>query len=142
MKILVAVDGSAHALATVEGLVKRREWFRPPVEITLFYAHPQLPYKSAAAEWAGKEAVEGYYAEDSDAALAGARAALDDHGVSYSTEKRVGHPAEEIVKFAESRGFDLIVLGTHGHSALAELLMGSVAMKVLAGSKVPVLFIK
>jgi nucleotide-binding universal stress UspA family protein len=142
MKILIAVDGSAHALATVEGFVKRREWFRPPVEITLFYAHPELPYKSAAAEWAGKAAVEGYYAEDSDEALAGARAALDDHGIIYSTARRVGPAAHEIVSFAESNGFDLIVLGTHGHSALAELIMGSVAMKVLGDSKVPVLFIK
>jgi len=141
MKILIAVDGSAHALATVEGLVKRREWFRAPIEITLIYAHRPVPYKHAAA-WAGKGAVEGYYQDESDEALAGARAALDDHGIACAIEKRVGDAAHEIVDFAAAGGFDLIVMGTHGHSALAELVMGSVAMNVLAGSKVPVLFIK
>jgi len=33
-------------------------------------------------------------------------------------------------------------MGTHGHTALANLVMGSIATKVLASSKVPVLFMK
>ena len=37
-------------------------------------------------------------------------------------------------------GFALVVMGTHGHTALGNLVMGSVATKVLAARKVPVLF--
>ncbi len=141
MKILIAVDGSAQALATVDALRKRLGWFRGPVELTLFYSHPPLPYRHAAA-WAGKEAIHSYYEEESDEALAAARTLLDDHAIPHADEKRIGEPAHEIVAFAVSGGYDLIVMGTHGHTALANLVMGSVATKVLAGSKVPVLFMK
>lgn len=141
MKILIAVDGSACALAAIEGLQKRRDWFRGPEEFALIYVHPPLPYRHAAA-WAGKEAIHSYYEEESDAALAAARALLDDRRIAYVVEKRVGDPADEIVRFALSGGYDLIVMGTHGHTALANLVMGSVATKVLAISKVPVLFMK
>jgi nucleotide-binding universal stress UspA family protein len=141
MKILIAVDGSAHALAAIEGLLKRLDWFRGPVALTLCYAHPPLPYKHAAA-WAGKEAIHGYYEEESDAALAAARAMLDDHGVAHTVEKRVGDAAHEIVTLAADGAFDLVVMGTHGHTALASLVLGSVATKVLSSAKVPVLFMR
>jgi nucleotide-binding universal stress UspA family protein len=54
----------------------------------------------------------------------------------------VGEPADEIVRRADAGAFDLIVMGTHGHTALANLVLGSVASKVLARSKVPVLFMR
>jgi nucleotide-binding universal stress UspA family protein len=56
--------------------------------------------------------------------------------------KKVGDPAHEIASHAGSHGYDLIVMGTHGHTALGNLVMGSVATKVLASSKVPVLFFR
>ncbi len=141
MKILVAVDGSAHALATVAGLIKRLPWFHGTPQLTLFYAHPPLPYKHAAA-WAGKEAIHGYYEEESEAALAGARALLEGERIAFTAQKKVGDAAHEIVTFAAANGFDLIAMGTHGHTALENLVMGSVATKVLAAARVPVLLLK
>jgi len=141
MKILVAIDGSAPSLATLEHLVRCLSWFRETPEVTLVYVHPAIPYKRAAA-WAGKEAVHRYYEEESDEALAGARALLDGHAIAYAIEKRVGDAAHEIVAAAGAGGFDVIVTGTHGHTALANVVMGSVTTKVLALSKVPVLLMK
>ena len=141
MKILVAVDGSSPSLAAVASLVERLEWFRDVPALTLLHAHPPIPYKAAAA-WAGHEAVAKYYDEESEAALATARTLLDSRRVAYSVEKSVGEPAAQIVGHAISSAADLIVMGTHGHTALAGLVMGSVATKVLAGSKVPVLFLR
>jgi nucleotide-binding universal stress UspA family protein len=43
---------------------------------------------------------------------------------------------------AEDGKFDLVVMGSHGHSALANLVMGSVATQVLAHCKVPVLLVR
>ena len=49
-----------------------------------------------------------------------------------------GDPAEVIVKMAQERGYDLIVLGTHGRKGLQHLLMGSVAQKVSQSASCPV----
>ena len=57
-------------------------------------------------------------------------------------ETRNGKPFEEILRFALEGNVDLIVMGTHGHTAMGNLVMGSVATKVLAASKVPVLLLK
>jgi hypothetical protein len=48
-------------------------------------------------------------------------------------EKRaaVGHAASEIVRYAERENIDLVVLGTHGRTGLARVLMGSVADEVV-----------
>lgn len=141
MKILFAVDGSARALTALEALVANFAHFREPPRITLIHVHPPVPY-GAAATWVGKETVQRYYDDESDAALSGARSALTAHGIAFDVDKRVGNPAEEIVKQAESGQFDLIALATHGHTALANLVMGSVATGVIARSKVPVLLLK
>ena len=86
--------------------------------------------------------VAQYYDEESDVALAEARKRLEQSGLTFRVEKRVGDPAQEIVKFAELERCEFIAMGTHGRTALRNLVMGSVATNVLAASKVPVLFIK
>jgi nucleotide-binding universal stress UspA family protein len=53
-----------------------------------------------------------------------------------------GVAAEEIVRTAEDRGCDLIVMGTHGRSGLGRLLMGSVAEQVVRKAPCPVLTLK
>lgn len=141
MKVLVAIDGSAQALAALESFVDTFTYFREAPKLTLINVHPPVPYKRAVA-WAGHEAVAQYYEEESEAALVGARGLLDARGIAFVVEKCVGEPADEIVRHAAAEKFDMIVMGTHGHTALANLVMGSVATKVLAASKVPVLFIR
>ncbi len=141
MKILVAIDGSSHANATLEALVKRLSWFREKSAITLLYVHLPLP-QGAAASWVGKSTVQRYYDEECEQVLSVASKFLDAQGVAYETKSKIGDPAHEIVSLAAAEGFDLIVMGTHGHTALANLVMGSVATKVLASSKLPVLIFK
>ena len=59
----------------------------------------------------------------------------------YETRVVVGSPAEEIVKYADSEGIDLIVMGTHGRKGLDRTLMGSVADHVIKHANTPVLTI-
>lgn len=49
------------------------------------------------------------------------------------------HPAEGIIRAANEKGCDLIVLASHGRRGLRRLVLGSVAMEVMSRSRVPVL---
>lgn len=53
-----------------------------------------------------------------------------------------GTPFEEIVRFARDKDIDLIVMGTHGHTGLAHLFLGSVAEKVVRRAPCPVLTVR
>jgi len=55
---------------------------------------------------------------------------------------RIGTPAEEIVRYADARDVDLIIMGTHGRSGMAHLLMGSVAEHVVRAAPCPVLLVR
>jgi nucleotide-binding universal stress UspA family protein len=54
----------------------------------------------------------------------------------------LGKPFEQIVRYARKENVDLIVIGTHGHSALASMLLGSVAEKVIRKAPCPVLSVR
>ena len=54
----------------------------------------------------------------------------------------VGIPSEEIIRVAKEREIDLIVICTHGRSGLSNILMGSVAEKVVRRSPCPVLSVR
>lgn len=60
-------------------------------------------------------------------------------GVDVQSVILEGHPAEEIVNFAEKNGMELIVMGPLGKSRIERFLMGSVSEKVVRNSKVSVL---
>jgi nucleotide-binding universal stress UspA family protein len=55
---------------------------------------------------------------------------------------RTGRPASEIIDYANAERIDLIVMGTHGRTALAHMLMGSVTEKVLRIAPCPVLAVR
>jgi nucleotide-binding universal stress UspA family protein len=62
--------------------------------------------------------------------------------VPYTREVLEGPLGRTIAGHAERTGCDAIVMGRHGESAIADMLMGSVAMKVLHASKLPVLLVR
>jgi nucleotide-binding universal stress UspA family protein len=53
-----------------------------------------------------------------------------------------GDPVDVILEVAESAGCDMIVVGTHGRTGLARMIMGSVAEQIIRRSKCPVLAVK
>jgi nucleotide-binding universal stress UspA family protein len=141
MKILIAVDGSPHSVRAVQGVVDHVAWFRERPSITLITVHPPLPTKRAAA-WVGKAVVDQYYDEECEAALAPASKLLTDLGIAHDKQKRVGEVAHEICTYAADNGYDLIAMGTHGRTGLQNVVLGSVAVKVLAATRLPVLLIR
>jgi nucleotide-binding universal stress UspA family protein len=67
---------------------------------------------------------------------------LKDTGVEVESFVREGYPATVIVEEADSLDADLIVIGTHGHSGLKHLLLGSIAERVVQKAPCPVLTVK
>ena len=55
---------------------------------------------------------------------------------------KVGHPVKQIVDMAKDGAYDLVVLGTHGHSMLDDLLLGSVARGVVKKCPMPVMTVR
>lgn len=141
MKILVAIDGSKHALRAVKyaaGLVAQ---LRKPSSVTLVSVHDDTGLRHAKA-LVGSEQVADYLRELSDNELKPARKLLHKADVKHDAEIRRGHVAQEIVDCATAGKFDLVVLGSKGRSAFADLLVGSVAQRVLALAKQPVVLVK
>lgn len=66
----------------------------------------------------------------------------EQQGVSIRAEILRGHPAESIVRYSYDRRADLIIMGTRGIGGFKNLIIGSVAQKVVSYSKVPVLVVK
>jgi len=140
MKILLAVDGSPYTKKMLAYLATHDGLFNPDHDYTVFTVQPILPPRARAA--VGKEIVDNYYAEESEKVLAPVSKFLLRHGIDARSTWKVGHAGESIAKLAESGKFDLLVMGSHGHGTLVNLVMGSVATKVLAHCKVPVLLVR
>lgn len=140
MRIVVPTDGSPASLAALKELLPHLSWFAQPTTLALVHVHEKIPYARAVA-WAGKEVAQRYYDEESDAALAPGVALLSASGITAEVVRRVGDPAQEIVTFANEWKGDLIAIGRHGHSAFEKLLLGSVAQKVVAAARQPVLLL-
>jgi nucleotide-binding universal stress UspA family protein len=140
MKILIPVDGSKYSRAAVDFVASRSTLVgaNPDVEVL----NVQLAIPVAAVRGAGRAAVSTYYEMESEQALKPARTRLQKAGLKPTVRMVVGHPATEIAAAAAKSGADMIVMGSHGRSALKGLLFGSVTNAVLAQTTVPALILR
>jgi nucleotide-binding universal stress UspA family protein len=68
-------------------------------------------------------------------------AALETEGLTATAEVRRGAPALMIIRAADARNVDLITLATHGHAGMEAFWLGSVAPRVSARSRCPLLLV-
>lgn len=136
MKIVLAVDGSEIGTSAVRHVVALAKELKDAPKVTLLFADPPL-LKAVAAEL-GAEGVKKYHADNAEFAFKKARALLKRAKLTVKEVAVVGEPPATIVKTAKSEKADLIVMGSHGRGALKTLFVGSVAMKVIGSSEIPV----
>jgi nucleotide-binding universal stress UspA family protein len=89
-----------------------------------------------------EEALHDYHQAEGISSLEEAGKILDEAHVAYSRHVLVGHISETIVRFAREKGFDEIVMGTHGRTGLTHLLLGSIASEIVKKSELPVTLVK
>ena len=140
MKILLAVDGSEYTKRMLAYLTTHDGLFTPDNDYTIFTAQPELPARARAA--VGKEIVDKYHIEEAERILAPVSKFLLRHGIDAKSQWKIGPAGESIAKLAKSGKFDLVIMGSHGHGSMVNLVMGSITTKVLASCVVPVLLVR
>jgi nucleotide-binding universal stress UspA family protein len=76
------------------------------------------------------------------AALEKARDLLNDAGQQCEHHIGVGEAAHTILEYAGETQSDLIIMGTHGRGAIRDIVLGSVASRVLHEAHFPVLLVR
>jgi len=164
-KVLVPLNGSELALAIlpyVEEICRRCD----PVQVILLQVVPQPGARTAVARRppiddfprvrlldaradlaaAGpliyREQALAVARVEVEVALAPVVQRLCAVGITARVDVAFGHPAEEIIAYADREGIDLIIMSTRGHVGLSRWIWGSVADKVLHGTHLPILMVR
>ena len=116
---------------------------------TLIQANPDVqlitvrwPLPANPARIVGMPTVREYYADEAEKVLLPARRRLRKAGLNATPRFVIGRAASEIAAAADKEKVDLLVLGSHGHSAIGGLLLGSVTNEVLARTKTAMLIVR
>jgi nucleotide-binding universal stress UspA family protein len=139
-KILIATDGSPSALRAIElGLELAEDEGAEPIFVHVAPSKDVLPVAGIGMV---PVSVPHELAEADRASLVEAVELAEERGLDAATRLLTGDPAHEIVAFADVVDADLIVVGSHGHGAIAGALLGSVSRGVLKGTTRPVLIVR
>ena len=125
-KVLVGYDGSPSSEDAFTFAVELASKFGAELHILGVARPPEF------AEEVETRAVIEQSRRHLDKALAGARARLRTARQAHHFHVAVGHPAEQIVRYAEENAIDHIVVGHRGHTMFERWLIGSVARQVIA----------
>ena len=138
-KILIATDGSEYTKNSIDyglELAKNTE-----AKVHVIYVIDTAAFASIPMD-AAWESMYSLLKQEGDEATKQVADKAELEGLEVERNTVEGHPAEEIIKYAEKNSISLIVLGTLGKSGLDRFLLGSVAEKVVRNSKIPVLVVR
>ena len=140
MKILIAADGSEYTKRMLAYIAAHEQWLDARHEYTIVHSVLAVPHRAAA--FVSADVVTRFYDDDAEAVFRPIRAFMEQKGIHARYVHTIGHAAESISKMADDGRFDLLMMGARGNSSLVNLILGSVATKVMAGCSVPVLIIR
>ena len=135
------MDGSGAATRALKHALALAR-LSPGSSLHLVHAHEEPQIYGEIAVFVPREKMDALQREHSEAILGAAQAELKAAGMPYTKEVLTGPIAITIARHAERLGCDAIVMGSHGRTALGDMLVGSVAMKVLHASKLPVTLVR
>ncbi len=138
-KILIATDGSEYTKNAVDYGIDLAK--NTGAELHAIYVVDTAAFASIPMD-AAWESMYGLLRQEGDAATKYVADKAEALGLEVDRNTIEGHPADEIIKYAEKNSMSIIVLGTLGKSGLDRFLLGSVAEKVVRNSKIPVLVVR
>jgi nucleotide-binding universal stress UspA family protein len=140
MKILVPVDGSPAALrAAKEAIAMAR---RSRAELALVNVQPPMPIYGMVRAYLHEGQYKEACAALAEKALAPVVGLAKRAGVAHRAHVVYGDPGKAVADAARTLKCGSIVMGTRGQGAVGNLLLGSVATKVIHLAKVPVTLVK
>ena len=146
-KILVPIDGSETAQKALEYAVDLAKQtgaiiiLLSVIDKSPFYTAQTVSLESSPVHMI--ENLEDYFKQTAEAFIVAAEGLCKTKEVGSQKIIKYGHPVEEIIKAAESAKVDLIVMGSHGKSALGAALLGGVTIGVIhRETKFPVLVVR
>ena len=101
---------------------------------------PAVPARAAAV--LDKAVLQAHYADESEAVFKPIRAFFKKQKIEARFVAKVGHAAVTIAAVAAKGQCDLVMMGSHGHGALGQLVMGSVATQEMAHCTTPMLIVR
>ena len=140
MKVLVAVDGSSYSKRMLAYLAAHDEWLGTQHKYTVLTVVPPLPARAAAA--LPKVVLKAHHEDEAERVLKPIRSFFAKQRLEADFIVWAGEAGAAIAAQANKAKYDLLVMGSHGHSALANLVLGSVATKVMAQCSTPVLLVR
>ena len=144
--ILVPTDGSETAQKAARYAIDLAKQLKCSIIVLSVIDNRSLMAQTISAQENVRhitEPIEDYLREAAEAYASEIKQICDENDVRSKILVTSGHPAEEITKEAESSNADLIVIGSHGRSALAAAFLGSVAYSIThKETKIPVLVVK
>jgi nucleotide-binding universal stress UspA family protein len=144
--ILVPTDGSEAAQKAARYAIDLAKQLKCSIIVLSVIDNRSLMAQTISAQENVRhimEPMEDYLREAADEYAREIKEICDENGVRSKILVTSGHPAEEITKEAESSNADLIVMGSHGRSALIAAFLGSVAYSIIhKETKIPVLIVK
>jgi nucleotide-binding universal stress UspA family protein len=145
-KILVPSDGSKTAQRAVGYAVDLAKQLKASIIALSVIDERSFIASTVPASETARHTIEpiGDYLREAAEAYAGEIKQLcDKNGVASTISIKMGHPVEEIVKEAKRSKANLIVMGSHGRSALSATVLGSVSYGVIHNDKnIPILIVR
>jgi nucleotide-binding universal stress UspA family protein len=145
-KVILATDGSDYsdrAAAFLAGLLENM-----PCKLTLLtvieepvYPMPQDEITPPLEVIPPYEDLREAFLDKAEIILDRAEALLREAGVDVERKVRFGHPAVEILAEIGEGGYEMVAVGSHGHSALGEIVLGSVSYRISHHAKCAVLIV-
>jgi nucleotide-binding universal stress UspA family protein len=140
MKILLAIDGSAYTRHMLAYIAAHDELLGPHHQYTAISVVPPVP--PHVRSFIDRTVLDTYYTDEAKAVLEPVIAFAKQQKWTLEVLQPVGHVADVLAEIATSGKFDLIVMGSHGHSSVVNLVLGSVTSRVLAQCNTPLLIIR
>ena len=140
MKILLAVDGSPYTKRMLGYIAAHDEVGGPANDFPALTVGPAIP--PHVQRYISREDLESHYADEARKVLEPIEAFAKQQGWKFEAQHLVGNAGDMIAETATKGDYELLVMGSHGHSTLGSLMLGSVASRALAQCKTPILLVR